>query len=139
MNVSHARNNLDWVYSQSTGRLYLADREDVRTHIATGYSGARDHVNRSEDEGRVALGPIPRGVWRMDPPANSPRLGPIAIGLEAADPKAALGRSGFYVHGDNRAADGSASSGCIILDRPTRALMQHLYWGMNVRTILVID
>ena len=138
--IPHAtRNrNLDWVYDQSNGNLYLADNEDARSFVATGYSGAPDHVNRTESEGLIAKGPIPRGVWRMDPPTNHVRLGPVAIGLEAADPKTALKRSGFFVHGDNQRVDGSASTGCIILDRATRDLMSALYWSWGCRSILVI-
>ena len=130
---------LDWVYSQSTGHLYLADNQDARTFVAVGYSGAVGHVNRTESEAIVARGPIPRGLWRMDPPASHQRLGPIAIGLEAADPQTALKRSGFYVHGDNKAGDNSASTGCIVLSRATRELMQLLYWNAAVRSILVVD
>ena len=130
---------LDWVYSQSTGHLYLADNQDARTFVAVGYSGAVGHVNRTESEAIVARGPIPRGLWRMDPPASHQRLGPIAIGLEAADPRIALKRGGYYVHGDNKAGDNSASTGCIVLSRATRELMQLLYWNAAVRSILVVD
>ena len=130
---------LDWVYSQSTGRLYLADYEDARTHVATCYSGAVGHVNRTESEAIVGRGPIPRGLWRMDPPADHERLGPVCVGLEAADPKTALGRSGFYVHGDNKQRDNTASSGCIVASRNTRTMMERLYWDANVRSLLVID
>lgn len=138
--VPHAYRNrkLDWVYQQSTGNLYLADDEDARTYVAHGYSGAPDHVDRTESEGLIAKGPIPRGLWRMDPPSDHKRLGPCCIGLEAADPRTALKRSGFYVHGDNERVDGSASSGCIILDRATRELMKALYWEFNCRVIMVI-
>lgn len=138
--IPHAyRNrNLDWVYHQCTGNLYLADNEDARSFVATGYSGAPDHVNRTESEGLVAKGPIPRGVWLMDPPANHKRLGPQSIQLEAADPKTALKRSGFFVHGDNQLVNGTASTGCIILDRATRDLMATLYWSWNCRSIIVI-
>ena len=75
----------------------------------------------------------------MDPPASHQRLGPIVIGLEAADPRTALKRSGFYVHGDNQAGDNTASAGCIVASRPTRELMQLLYWKAAARSILVID
>lgn len=128
---------LVWLYRQDTGSLYLADDQDGVTFVARGYSGAAGHVNRTESEHIVAKGPIPRGLWGMDPPADHKRLGPLAIGLEAADPQAALKRSGFFVHGDNRAANGSASSGCIILDRATRALMVNMYWSHNLRSISV--
>src|SRR3546814_5516739 len=103
------REPFDWVYSQSTGRLYLADSQDVRALIAKGYSGAVGHQNRPESEGLRSRGPIPRGVWRMDSPRHCAHLGPVVIELEAVEEKTALGRSGFFIHGDNSRGDGSAA------------------------------
>src|SRR3546814_5826750 len=79
------REPFDWVYSQSTGRLYLADSQDVRALIAKGYSGAVGHQNRPESEGLRSRGPIPRGVWRMDPPRHCAHLGPVVIELERSE------------------------------------------------------
>lgn len=130
---------LDFEYSQSSGCLYLVDAEDGRALIGLGYSGATGHVNRPESQHLVATGPIPRGVWRLDPPlASHPRLGPKAIPLEPADAQTALGRSGFYVHGDNKRADNSASSGCIVMPGSVRGLMIGLYWQFAARSLIVI-
>lgn len=60
---------IDWAYSQSTGRLYLADGEDVRALVATGYSGALGYQNRSEFEG---LDPVPERPARPVSPEPSP-------------------------------------------------------------------
>lgn len=129
---------IDWAYSQSTGRLYLADGEDVRALVATGYSGAPGYQNRSEFEGLVAKGPIPRGVWRIGPAFRHRRLGRVAIPLQAADPKTALGRAGFYIHGDSQLGDGSASSGCIVLPYETRCIIAASRLA-GVRTLVVVD
>lgn len=128
---------VDWVYSQSSGRLYLADSEDVRTLVATGYSGAIGHQNRAESEHLVAKGPIPRGVWRIGVGHSHRRLGRVAIPLEAADPSKIHGRSGFYIHGDNSRSDGSASSGCIILDYNTRCWIAAGRTA-GIRTLVVV-
>lgn len=129
---------IDWAYSQSTGRLYLCDSQDVRTLVATCYSGAVGHQNRTESEGMVALGPIPRGVWRIGVAHTHRRLGRLAIPLEAADPKTALGRSGFYIHGDNGHGNRSASSGCIIAAPDVRKFIEALR-QIQIRTLVVVD
>ena len=129
---------VDWAYSQSTGRLYLADGEDVRALVASGYSGALGYQNRSEFEGLVAKGPIPRGVWRIGVAFKHRRLGRVAIPLEPADPKTALGRAGFYIHGDNERGNGSASSGCIVLPYHARCIIAAARTA-GVRTLVVVD
>lgn len=128
----------DWYYSQSTGRLYLADSQDVRTLVGLCYSGKTGHQNKSEDEARVATGPIPRGVWRIGAGYAHKRLGRVAIPLEAADPRTALGRSGFFIHGDNSHANGSASSGCIIAAYAVRCIVDE-FRRQGVRTLVVGD
>lgn len=133
-----ASHPLDWWYSQSTGRLYLADGEDVRALVGAGYSGAVGYQNRTEFEHVVAKGPIPRGVWRIGVGHTHRRLGRLAIPLEAADPKTALGRSGFYIHGDNQRRDGSASSGCIVMAYDVRAIVAAARTA-GVRTLVVGD
>lgn len=129
---------VDWVYSQSSGHLYLADTQDVRAHVATGYSGAVGHQNRTGSEQLVAKGPIPRGVWKIGIAFAHRRLGREAIPLEAVEPQKVFGRSGFYVHGDNAAGDGSASSGCIILPITVRKLISE-FRRAGVRTLVVVD
>lgn len=129
---------LDWVWDSARGHLYLANGQDVRTLVACGYSGAFGAQNRPEREGEHAIGPIPRGMWLLDAPVDShPRLGPLVIPLEAQDAKTSRGRSGFYIHGDNPQGDNSASNGCIIASRATRAVIAAMYWG-GVRRLTVV-
>ena len=131
---------LDLEYSQSSGCLYLCDAQDGRALIGLGYSGKTGHVNRPESDHIVATGPIPRGVWRLDPPlASHPRLGPKVIPLEPADAQTAKGRSGFYVHGDNKRGDNSASRGCIIMPGSVRGLIIELYWQFALRSLVVTE
>lgn len=128
---------VDWVYSQSSGRLYLADSEDVRALVASGYSGAVGYQNSAEHEHLIAKGPIPRGVWRIGVAHTHPRLGRVAIPLEAADSAKIHGRSGFYIHGDNAAANGSASSGCIVLPYDVRCWIAAGRTA-GIRTLVVV-
>lgn len=122
---------LEFVYVQSTGCLYLADHEDGRSLIARGYSGKGVGYNEPSYEDRVAEGPIPRGVWRLQSPIRHQRLGPVSIPLTPQGP--IHGRSGFYIHGDNLAANGTASSGCIILPPDARTFIA----GSGVRRLIV--
>lgn len=117
------------VWNVATGTLYLEDDQGCRVALARGYAGAPGSINNPEHEGRRSAGPIPRGRWLLDAPANRPTTGPVSIGLEAQDPKTAQGRSAFYIHGDNAAGDGTASRGCIILDRRARQIISELYWA----------
>ena len=77
---------VDWVYSQSSGRLYLADSEDVRALVASGYSGAVGYQNSAEHEHLIAKGPIPRGVWRIGVGHTHRRLGRVRRFERDGDP-----------------------------------------------------
>lgn len=126
--------NHELAYEQSTGALYLEDRNNSRALLAVGYSGAPGYVNNPRQEGEVAKGPIPVGMWLVGTAVDHPRLGPVSIPLRPYhvrfDEKTGeatvvtdsnrLGRSGFYIHGDNAKLNQSASSGCIIMPRGIR-------------------
>lgn len=105
---------LDLVYSQSSGALWLADSKNGRAFVAYGYSGKGSGQNQPGSEAIRSHGPIPGGMWRIGVAIVHPTLGQAAIPLSPVG-HSAHGRSGFYIHGDNRKADRSASSGCIIL------------------------
>jgi hypothetical protein len=109
---------MKWIYSQSTGNL----SRDGKL-VATGYSGAVGHVNKTESEGLRNRGPIPRGLWRMFYVyQRHARLGAVAIALKPQDHKA-LGRSDFMIHADSVRKPGTASQGCIILPHAARVAM----------------
>jgi Protein of unknown function (DUF2778) len=104
-----------WQYSQSSGAL-LHDS----VPFAVGYSGLGLDKDEPDDEGVVGMGPIPQGQWMIGPPADSPTLGPHVMPLLPAVGTDALGRSGFFIHGDSLTHPGQASHGCIVLDRTAR-------------------
>ena len=124
------------VYVSQTGIFGVEDSVGVFTPLFRCYSGAPGAINDPEKEKVKAVGPIPRGRWQMDAPSSHHRLGPVCIGLEAAGWKP-YGRSGFFIHGDNKSANGSASTGCIIADRKSRDVIAALYWA-GFRTLDVI-
>lgn len=115
--------NRYYVYVITTGDFYDASVRGKLTLLARGYSGARTHQNNPEFTPLKLLGPIPAGMYHVLPARDHPRLGPLAIALDPFPTTTVYGRSGFYIHGDNAKGDGSASSGCIILNRGARALV----------------
>lgn len=108
-----------WKYSQSTGRLSLnGDFE------GSGYSGHGAGLNDPYSEQVHNVGPIPRGMWKIERwDAHHADKGPVVGVLEPVWHDA-HGRSGFLIHGDNSAMDHSASHGCIIMSRTVREKMR---------------
>lgn len=123
---------MEFYYEQSSGCFYLRDCEDVCALIGAGYSGKGSARNDPDREREIATGPIPRGVWRILPAIRHERLGPISIPLVRKF-DGGWGRDGFYIHGDNAAGDGSASSGCIILPPNVRSWIDR----SGIRTLVV--
>lgn len=109
-----------FIYGQRTGTLWLRKQSDD-TIVGRGYSGKKGASrNNPQHEDKAGEGPIPKGVYRVGAAIHHRRLGPLAMPLWPVGHDA-RGRTGFYIHGDNR--DGDASTGCIIVDRKTRKLI----------------
>lgn len=119
------------VYSQSSGLMYLEDHDLNRIIFARGYSGHGTSINDPESEGFVGRGPIPRGLWKVGSSVNSDKMGPYSIPLTPVGHDA-YHRSGFYIHGDNKRADRSASTGCIIMPA-------HIRWAIADLRIDVLE
>lgn len=128
---------LDLEYYQSSGHLVLCSNEGGRCILARGYSGAPGYVNDPRSEGKIAKGPIPKGVWKLGHAVDHKTLGPVAIPLEPVEVPSLRrsGRSGFYIHGDNAKNDRSASRGCIVVHRATREAIRAL--GIRVLTVVI--
>jgi hypothetical protein len=99
--------------------------------LAFGYSGhwdgvlptggPNDHRNRSADQTLHALGPIPAGLYTIEPAFHDPHKGPIAMHLTPHAENDMHGRSAFMIHGDlSPPRSGQASEGCVILNRVAR-------------------
>lgn len=108
-------------YDQKTGVL----RHEGRV-IAHGYAGRPPYVNSTEAEMLSSRGPLPRGKYGITAPYGHVRLGPVAMFLKPDEQNRMFGRSGFFIHGDNRHVNRTASSGCIVLDRHSRDLIASL-------------
>lgn len=116
-------------YHQATGVFRIWDADQV-VYSCSGYSGHGAGVNNPIAEAIHAEGPIPRGVWRIGTWIDHPRLGPLSFRLYPfPSGRSVFGRSGFLIHGDNRKRNRSASTGCIVLDRPHRLKIKKLLQG----------
>ena len=88
--------------------------------MATGYSGNGEGLNNPEMQQVKGVGPIPQGVYTIEPPHADPVVGPVAMRLQPAAGNEMFGRGDFLIHGDNADLDHSASEGCIVLPYDAR-------------------
>lgn len=112
---------MTWVWRQRDGILSRRiDETGCETIIGRGYAGHGEGVNNPDLQHVPNVGPIPRGHYTIGAPRDGGHLGPHVLPLTPQQGTETFGRSGFYVHGDNRRHDQSASEGCLILSRPLR-------------------
>jgi len=107
-----SNDHVSFRYCQRTGRLDHR-RDSVWHRVASGYAGAGLGVNTPRLEHIRALGPLPKGVYKMAVVDHHRFAAPcIALAQEEGE---TYGRSAFYIHGDNRHLNRTASSGCIVI------------------------
>ena len=104
---------MGWIYSQSTGILSHGEP------IGKGYSGHGQGLNNPKMEMVHSVGPIPKGVWEIGTWFDDKHLGVCVAALRPTDQNT-FGRGGFFIHGDNKNMNFTASDGCIILSRQLR-------------------
>lgn len=104
-----------WTYHQSSGQLF--HDEEL---IGAGYSGFGLGKNNPEKEELSNYGPIPQGWYTIGPPHDTQAHGPHVLPLTPAKETEMYGRSEFLIHGDSLKTPGTASKGCIILNRAIR-------------------
>jgi hypothetical protein len=115
-----------WRYEQSTGKLWKL--------VAVGYSGRDEAKNQPDLDSIKNRGPIPSGQWKITEKFDSDRRGPYCLRLEPLPGTDAHGRSAFLIHGDSISAPGTASEGCVILDRKSRETI----WSSGDRDLEVV-
>ena len=126
------------VYNRARGLFRIIAQfqpgDEREVYRCVGYAGRGVGLNSPGASGIAGLGPLPGGEYDVGRPVDHPRLGPLAFPVVPRLGNMMFGRSGFMIHGDNRKGDRSASSGCIILDRPHReALLE-----FGVKSLLVV-
>lgn len=102
-----------FTYSQSTGILSHGEP------LGKGYAGHGQGLNNPKLEMVHNLGPIPKGVWEIGVWFDDKHLGVCVAALRPTDQEV-YGRGGFFIHGDNKRMNFTASDGCIILDKTLR-------------------
>jgi hypothetical protein len=123
---------MSWRYSQSTGDLI----NPAGSRVGIGYSGRGVGLNNPTKQDAADVGPIPQGSWTIGTFFDDPGgKGPIVAHLTPSVGTQTYGRSGFMVHGDNSAANHTASEGCIILPH----LLREQLMASNDRTLIVVS
>jgi hypothetical protein len=119
-----------YTYHQSTG---LFTRDGVA--LLNGYAGHGTGVNNPTMQDQHDVGPLPQGRYVMSALFDSPHTGLATIVLDPHPTNQMFGRAGFRIHGDNEAANRTASNGCIIAGHaPDRTQI----WNSGDRTVLVM-
>lgn len=106
---------MTWSYSQHNGVLSHNDID-----VGNGYSGNGKGLNNPAEQADHDRGPVPQGRWKIGVAFDHPRLGPTVMHLSPETDTKTFGRSGFFIHGDNKKMNHTASHGCIILSRDIR-------------------
>lgn len=101
-------------YSQRAGLFR------INGWAAIGYSGHGAGLNNPKMQQVKDVGPIPQGVYTIEPPHADPVVGPVAMRLQPAEANEMFGRGDFLIHGDNAAMNQTASEGCIVLPHSAR-------------------
>lgn len=110
-----------WDYEQATGNLYAFGKD---TPVETGYAGHGEGLNNPDMQNVHDLGPLPRGLYTIGPPHDSPHTGPYTLDLLPDADNKMFGRFAFRIHGDKIGGPPhTASDGCPIFSRTTRELI----------------
>jgi hypothetical protein len=90
--------------------------------LGTGYAGHGAGVNNPALEAVHDTGPLPQGIYTINPPVNTTTHGPYVMWLTPDPLNQMFGRSGFGIHADEIANPGKqlASSGCIVMSGQAR-------------------
>lgn len=111
---------LAWTYKQSTGEMY----NKFGVHVGTGYAGNGPDKNNPDSQHKANKGPLPRGEYHIGRAYNHTTLGPIVMNLDPYPETEMHGRSLMRIHGDSIIHPGSASDGCIVINRQVRIFIR---------------
>ena len=120
----------DWTYDQSSGQVFFQGKLYTQA-----YSGRDAGKNNPALQDKVALGPIPRGIWRMGNPYKSEAVGRYCIPLIPMEGTVTFNRTAFLIHGDSVSHPGKASKGCIIVSPLSRRQTMYTQGNRLVRVI----
>ena len=119
-----------WIYHQIDGTILAPDGK----LMAIGYAGAGAGKNNPAMQQEHAVGPLPRGLYTMQPPVDTSTHGPYVIWLTPDSRNEMYGRGDFGIHGESLEHPGRASLGCIIAPNFCR----HRMWESGDHVVAVI-
>ena len=90
--------------------------------IGIGYSGHGAVLNEPTYDDEIAIGCLPAGLYTITSTDNE--KGPLTHHLTPDPQNNMKSRSGFLNHGDNTAANHTASDGCIVSPYWTRSIFK---------------
>lgn len=109
------------VYEIRTGKF---SKDDICLNVGLpAYSGFGPAKNDPACTALPNVGPLPEGLYAINPPRDSALHGPYVLAL-TPDPKNVMyGRADFLIHGEHLppAKPGQASRGCIVASKVVRA------------------
>ena len=121
-----------FTYEQSTGRFL----DSSGNLLAEGYSGKGGGKNNPAMERVPDVGPIPAGLYHINPPIDTIEHGPFVLTLIPNEWNEMFDRGGFLIHGDSVEHPGEASEGCIVLPRPARERIAESLAGDNLLQVI---
>lgn len=121
-----------FIYEQANGNLWYG-----LTLLGTGYAGAPAGKNNPAMQNVPNVGPLPCGWYTIGAPTDSTHCGQEAMPLRPDATNEMFGRSGFFMHGDDRAHPGDGSDGCIVQARPVRDAVVKFVEAANNRLQVV--
>ena len=105
-----------WTFKITSGALLNLNL----IQVGTGYSGHGEGLNNPTMCNVHDVGPLPIGKYTIGQPREDHQVGLFAMPLTPDPTNEMFGRSAFFIHGDNKSLNHSASDGCIILANPIR-------------------
>jgi hypothetical protein len=128
---------VEWLYSQSTGRLMHGQPDNAKetpAYIGSGYAGQNEGLNNPEYQSVEGIdgdsngGPLPQGRYTIgaqqdNVTSDGRKMLKGSMRLTPDPANIMFDRKGFLIHGDNSKNNHSASEGCIILNPGIRNLI----------------
>lgn len=108
-------------YQISTGKVWIKGVEQP----TLAYSGHGPGLNNPAMQSAHGIGPLPVGLWRITAWVDHPVVGAMVSHLLPISVAKLYGRDGFFIHGDNKSANHTASDGCIIMDHTLRLAVRN--------------
>ena len=119
-----------WTFEQATGWWIDPTGKVI---FKAGYAGSGVGKNNPAMQDVKNIGPLPRGFYTAEPPADDAKVGKFAMRLTPSPENQMFGRADMFMHGDSETDPGNASEGCIVLPRALR----EKFWASGDHTIQV--